>query len=630
MSISKVIAGLVMIVAVASFPGKIKGQNSFTDKVTSINPETDVITTNAGKNAVDWLQGYPEFGNFTHVEGSIEMKNYRKANSRTYFSMDGSISTHASSVPVHYLDNGEWKNIDPSIAANTSGNYADHAYTNTKNTFKTYYPQDISAQGLVSVYAEDKKVKELLHLKMYYMVNGAEQDIVTANNATAQVDRNKVVYPAAYGSFIDIEFTQHPDMRKMDYVLNDRAVLDDMPQGATHLVFEETLELPEGWAAITEDNTIILNDENGAFQARYLKPICHEKVPAVARQQEYGQESEYSGLYEAEYQLEQQGNNLIIKTLVNINWLLDPSRQYPVIVDPSVSASAGNAGYYQDNGLNNRQVTTTGAPGGTAITSVDFSVTTTASYYGGSCGSWWVYGIDGVNYYCGGTGATNWNGNNPNRTWSVSAYDWDSYVDYVYYYFTITAHYNTPCVNGYVSTLSAPKCSEQTVSVGSGERRDVAVINGRSYRFRLTNCPSGWTMQITGRNTSNTQMFQQTSGCNVTANWTATYSGTLRLNINRSSCLAYQGNNSAVLRWRQNPPSSGATTTWIGSTNAANNWNLDANWNNCVPNINIHANIPNTGVQPRIGASSSAKTLTIASGRVVSVECSNCLQIGNP
>lgn len=188
----------------------------------------------------------------------------------------------------------------------------------------------------------------------------------------------------------------------------------------------------------------------------------------------------------------------------------------------------------------------------------------------------------------------------------------------------------TPCVNGSIGSTITPTCSEQTISVGSGERRNFNVVSGCSYRFRLFTCPSGWTMQLTGRNTSDTQVFQTSGGCTLTYNWTANFTGTLRLNINRSNCQAYQGNNSAVLGYRQNPAGSGGTTTWIGAVSGTNNWNVDRNWTACRPNINVFANIPNTGQQPGITAAAAAKTLTIATGRTLTIGCSNCLTIGDP
>lgn len=188
--------------------------------------------------------------------------------------------------------------------------------------------------------------------------------------------------------------------------------------------------------------------------------------------------------------------------------------------------------------------------------------------------------------------------------------------------------FGATCQNGLVGSTLTPTCSDQTISVGSGERRDINVVSGRPYRFTLTSCPTGWTMQLTGRNTSDVQQFQVSSTCTTTANWTATYTGVLRLNINRSNCQEYQGNNSAVLTYKQVPPSAGATTTWIGGTSGTNNWNVDSNWDNCIPTISINADIPNVGNQPGITTSAAARTLDISAGRVVTVACSNCLQIG--
>lgn len=191
--------------------------------------------------------------------------------------------------------------------------------------------------------------------------------------------------------------------------------------------------------------------------------------------------------------------------------------------------------------------------------------------------------------------------------------------------------FGAACTNSQVGSTYTPTCNNQTINVGSGERRDFNVISGRNYSFTLTSCPSGWSMQLTGRNTADTQLFQTASSCTVTQNWTANFTGVLRLNINRSNCQGWQGSgtgNSAVLTYKQVPPASGATTTWIGGTSGTNNWNVEANWNNCIPNINVHADIPNVGQQPGITTSSAAKSVTIANGKTINIACSNCLQIG--
>ena len=112
------------------------------------------------------------------------------------------------------------------------------------------------------------------------------------------------------------------------------------------------------------------------------------------------------------------------------------------------------------------------------------------------------------------------------------------------------------CLSIYQQTLT-PSCFDQTVSVGSGERWDFNVINGALYNFNLSACPGGWTYNLTGRNTADAIQFQSTGACVLSQNWFATYSGSLRLNVNRATCLDWQGSgsgNSAILTYRQIPP----------------------------------------------------------------------------
>jgi hypothetical protein len=202
---------------------------------------------------------------------------------------------------------------------------------------------------------------------------------------------------------------------------------------------------------------------------------------------------------------------------------------------------------------------------------------------------------------------------------------------------THTTNCTANCANGTLTgSQTAHICTFTNLNVGSGERRDIpGVINGYSYRIELNSCPSGWWYTITGRrSTDNAVVFNQYAFCNIGFNWTANFSGTIRVNIRRANCLGYQGagsGNSAILQYRQNTPVSGSTTNWVGTVAGADNWNNGLNWDNCIPNIDIHANIPNVGQQPGINTAGAAcRTLTIATGRTLSV-CSGCLtQFGDP
>lgn len=86
-------------------------------------------------------------------------------------------------------------------------------------------------------------------------------------------------------------------------------------------------------------------------------------------------------------------------------------------------------------------------------------------------------------------------------------------------------------------------------------------------------------------------------------------------------------------------PAPGSTTTWTGlGPTGLDNWDSPDNWDNCVPNLNIHAVLsddPQPANQPNInsvGIHAKCKTLTLpgSSTLTISSDCVGCLEVGNP
>ena len=162
-----------------------------------------------------------------------------------------------------------------------------------------------------------------------------------------------------------------------------------------------------------------------------------------------------------------------------MSWLTDPQRQFPIVIDPSISASNtdtyNNNYYWNDDGTNNRQLTTSGALANSSITSVDFTVSGEVSYYGGSCNSWWTYQITsaGSNVASGCNGSsfpTTFDGENPNQTWTVTAIDLDGYPDGLGYQFTIVVNYDEP--------------SAQPPVISSFHQQQCVRFNINDFRFK--------------------------------------------------------------------------------------------------------------------------------------------------
>ncbi len=108
-------------------------------------------------------------------------------------------------------------------------------------------------------------------------------------------------------------------------------------------------------------------------------------------------------------------------------------------------------------------------------------------------------------------------------------------------------------------TNLVPPCGTQNqTQQGSGTYSSYSVVNGAQYEFET--CASPFNTQLTGYNPSNTVVFYNDdngpvcTGDRASVLWNSNFSGTLRIMVNRFSCLGFNGSgtgNSAILRYRQ-------------------------------------------------------------------------------
>ncbi len=124
-----------------------------------------------------------------------------------------------------------------------------------------------------------------------------------------------------------------------------------------------------------------------------------------------------------------------------------------------------------------------------------------------------------------------------------------------------------------------PNTTFQSSSVGPGAYRDMAVTSGRLYSFQVDNA-SAWTnTYLTIFNGSTAMAANDDNGpyyndnCSpgettASLDWVATFTGTLRVQVNRSGCagwVASGATNSATLKYRERIP--GTVSSGSGSWN---------------------------------------------------------------
>ena len=165
---------------------------------------------------------------------------------------------------------------------------------------------------------------------MYKRQNYAYQLNQTAANVNGTLNGNQVTYASIY-PFVDARFTQFADGRHLDYILQSKKAIGNAPQGVSDVAFSEVVTLPKGWtwqlSASSQDISIF--DGAGIVRMIYTTPYIYEQNFAGADVEAGATAS--SGSISGKYEVEQNGNEITIYTLVDYAWLTDASRNYPVV-----------------------------------------------------------------------------------------------------------------------------------------------------------------------------------------------------------------------------------------------------------------------------------------------------------
>jgi hypothetical protein len=282
----------------------------------------------AGESSEMWVrESYGE-----RVQAS-EILSLRDQNSKHFQNSDGTFTAVIAAGNVHYWENDRWNTIFHSLESIPNG------IQNVTNSHKTYYPQ-YSSGAIQTRLIDGSEMKDMLQMRMFFEVNGQIQNPVNITSQTGSSNFNELTYSNVYGSGIDLRLTQHTTKRKMDYLVSNLNALGSIPLGADFLVFEEKVQVPTGWTAILEGNTIIILNTSGIAKLVYEKPIFKDAPQLDADGHSHSDEAEGT------YAIAQSGNVLTIQTKVQLSWLANPERAFPVVIDPTVDLYPDNANWW--------------------------------------------------------------------------------------------------------------------------------------------------------------------------------------------------------------------------------------------------------------------------------------------
>lgn len=344
---TKVFLSLISLLILSNFHAQLASQQAISN--------VSLSNSISNESPVKWArESYGEW------DPSKEEVSLRDQNSKHFKNDDGSYAAIIAAGNLHYWENNRWNTIFHSIDQSANG------FTNVTNSHKTYYPANAS-NSLMTVLPDGSEIKDMIAMRMFFEVDGLESNSQNILGSTGIVDFNRLTYSNVYGSGIDLRFIQETTKRKMDYIIANINALGFVPAQANYLVFEEKVELPTGWTAHLEENVIYVKDNAGVVRAIYEKPEFKD-APQLDNDGHY-----HSDEAEGIYNLLQQGNELTIQTKVQLSWLMDPQRSFPVTIDPTVNLYPNNTAWWtgQIDAYHSNSSTAADAPLYSASTFVD-------------------------------------------------------------------------------------------------------------------------------------------------------------------------------------------------------------------------------------------------------------------
>ncbi len=302
-------------------------------------PFSKIISQELLNHTNSEFRNHPELGKLPYdapCTDCYEIIEKRTSNTR-FFIKNGTEGTkfysQASLNDMHYKnEKGEILTINPFLIPDSKNPGIYHALDQADPTTLNMN------EGYTSIQLMDKSIfkfnKEITFYTSDDLIEKENFQIINRTEYSAGADGAQV-----YNAFnnIDQQLIYYPASIKSNYILKDISACNFDEK---YLIIEDQFELPAGFT-LTYDkyegelNTfgfwygeLVVENENGIEMARFKRPIVYDSDTSDFVDPE---KNNIAG-----YLIEQTGNNIILKQIIDIKWLTSPSRIFPIVVDPTV------------------------------------------------------------------------------------------------------------------------------------------------------------------------------------------------------------------------------------------------------------------------------------------------------
>jgi large repetitive protein len=281
---------------------------------------------------------YGKDGAYSTMNPNAEILDKRDVSSRHFLTDDGKVAAIIGAGRVHYLEDGLYKTVLPNlIPSSEEGIYG---FMNPYNDFKTFYGQN-NQKGLKFL-LENEAIKVWKNQGVTYLdanYNTLSQSVFA--QANGRQDGTSKVYYTNIANGIDAEVEQNGEGFETSYILQNANFFANVPTNTHFVAFTETVELPTGWRAKYDDNQgesmLVFVDATGKQKFAMQRPMYFEKNGQGTDAHTFGT-----------YRFTQNDTQVTVQYLAEATWLLQSSRQFPIVIDPTTTVFSPNttSSYY--------------------------------------------------------------------------------------------------------------------------------------------------------------------------------------------------------------------------------------------------------------------------------------------
>ncbi len=247
---------------------------------------------------------------------SFEITEEREENIKVYQREDGTFSAFTSAVPIHYEENGEWKDIDNTLVEKQVENKT--VLINKENSYQVEFPEQLTSDTEIKL--DNGEAEIAFSMRDISASSAVVADTPSASETSELaelVDINSKDSAVTFSNIrpnVDVEYTVGAQTLKESIILAQKPT--------SSITFEYELNTNDETAILNADSSItVYNDDEVAFVIE--TPYMFDSADSLS--------------YDVSVSLEALENgNYLITYAPDYNWLCSEDISYPVTIDPTI------------------------------------------------------------------------------------------------------------------------------------------------------------------------------------------------------------------------------------------------------------------------------------------------------